>query len=133
VPQKSPNGKLLNMQGGFLIRHSRLTALGIMLCLLAALFAVEAKIAWFSPAGSAGAQISFAKARPAEPPKMLPQRFVSPALAPHEAYGTLSMLALVLLLAVVTGLVSQVVHARTPVFSSPGFSSALFFRPPPSV
>jgi hypothetical protein len=132
-PLKFPDGKLSDMQGGFLVRHSRLTAMGIMLCLLAALFAVEAKIAWFSPAGSASAQISFAKARPAEPPKMLPLRFTSPALAPHDFAGISILLAAIVVLA--AGLTTFVrrVPDRAPVSSVFGFSPSLFFRPPPAL
>jgi hypothetical protein len=123
----------MNMQGGFLIRHSRLTAVGIMLCLLIALFAVEAKIAWFSPAGSASAQISFAKARPAEPPKSLPQRFAAPELTAHDFAGTAALLAVALLLVTITKLVAQARPAWPQVSASPGFSASLFFRPPPAL
>jgi hypothetical protein len=132
--RKSTNGKLLNMQGGFLIRHSRLTALGIMLCLLVALFAVEAKIGWFSPAGSASAQISFAKARPAETPKMLSQRMASPVSPERDFAGTALILAIVgLLLASATVGLFRVVPARRQVCVSPGFTASLFFRPPPAL
>ena len=132
--RKSTNAKLLNMQGGFLIRHSRLTALGVMLCLLVALFAVEAKIAWFSPAGSANAQISFAKARPAEPPRMLSQGFVSPASPAHDFAGSAMLLAVAcLLLASATLGFYRVVPARPQVCVSPGFTASLFFRPPPAL
>lgn len=110
-----------------MIRHSRLTALGIMLCLLAALFAVEAKIAWFSPAGSSTAQISYAKARPAEPPKALPQRFTSPA---YDFTATATLVAAALLPAPTTVVVGRTPdHLQTGV--SPGFRSSLFYRPPP--
>jgi hypothetical protein len=129
--RKSKNGKLVHMQGGFLIRHSRLTALGMMLCLLAALFAVEAKIGWFSPAGSGGAQISYAKARPAEPPKILPQHFASPA-PPARDFDTTTILATaILLIAAASTLVIRRVPARRQIAESSGFSSALFVRPPP--
>jgi hypothetical protein len=131
--QKFTNVKLLNMQGGFLIRHSRLTALGIMLCLLVALFAIEAKIAWFSPAGSATAQISFAKARPADPPRMLSQGFVSPATPAHDFAGTAMLLAIAWLLASAAIGFRRVVPTRPQVCVSPGFTASLFFRPPPSL
>jgi hypothetical protein len=131
--QKFTNGKLLNMRGGFLIRHSRLTALGIMLCLLVALFAVEAKIAWFSPAGSATAQISFAKARPAETPRMLSQGFVSAATPAHDFAGTAMLLAIAWLLASATIEFRRVVPARPQVRVFPGFTASLFFRPPPAL
>jgi hypothetical protein len=121
------------MQGGFLIRHSRLTALGIMLCLLAALFAVEAKIAWFSPAGSALAQISSAKARPAEPPKILPDRFASPTPPAYDFSGSAELVALALVLLAATMFAARVTQPRPQVCASPGFSASLFFRPPPAL
>jgi len=123
------NGKLFNMRGGFLIRHSRLTALGIVLSVLAALFAMEAKIAWFSPAGSATAQISSDKARPAEPPKALHHHFNAPTPQAVDFAGIATILTAILLL------VHVVVLRRRPFnlspSASPGFSAALFFRPPP--
>jgi hypothetical protein len=104
-----------------------------MLCLLVALFAVEAKIAWFSPAGSATAQISFAKARPAEPPRMLSQGFVSPATPAHDFAGTAMLLAIAWLLASATIGFRRIVPTRPQVCVSPGFTASLFFRPPPSL
>jgi hypothetical protein len=107
--------------------------MGIMLCLLAALFAVEAKIAWYSPAGSAGAQISFAKARPAETPKMLPQRFVSPAPPARDFAGSTILLVLTLLVGLATLGWNRVIPARSQVCACPEFTPSLFFRPPPAL
>lgn len=105
-----------------------------MLCLLVALFAVEAKIGWFSPAGSGSAQISFAKARPAETFKMLSQRFESPAPPAHDFAGSAMILAAAwLLLASATVGLYRVVPARPQVSASPGFTASLFFRPPPAL
>ena len=114
-----------------MIRHSRLTALGIMLCVLAALFAVEAKIAWFSPAGSATAQISFDKARPAEPPKALPQRLNSPAPSSLDFTAAAYLFASALLLAAAVRIVVRPVPIRRQVPLADGLSASLFFRPPP--
>jgi hypothetical protein len=105
--------------------------LGILLCLLAALFAVEAKIAWFSPAGSSTAQISSDKARPAEPPKALPERFILPAPVPHHFAPTATLVAAALLLAITATSVVRLAPVRPQVSASPGLSAALFFRPPP--
>ena len=116
-----------------MIRHSRLTALGMMLCLLAALFALEAKMAWFSPAGSAGAQISYAKARPAEPAKPLAQQSASLAPPTHDFDRTAILIAQILLIAAASTLVIRRVPARPLIAESPGFSSALLVRPPPSL
>jgi len=114
-----------------MIRHSRLTAMGMMLCLLAALFAIEAKIGWYSPAGSADAQISYAKARPAEPSKALPQRVTSPAPPALDSAGTATLLAAALLLSLTTALVIRLAPAHHHASASPAFRTALFDRPPP--
>lgn len=115
------------MQGGFLIRHSRLTALGIVLCVLAALFAVEAKIAWFSPAGTATAQISYNKAQPVEPSRLLPGVFPAAAFGPAEMTA-LVVAALHLPIAVLG--VTFLVFVNARLCPAPQFF-ALFFRPPP--
>ena len=114
-----------------MIRHSRLTALGILLSLLVALFAVEAKIAWFSPAGSANAQISSAKASPAEPSKGLFLRAAWPAPPARDFTETATLAAAVFLLAVASTLVVRFASPRLRVSASPAFSASLYFRPPP--
>lgn len=105
----------------------------MMLCLLAALFAMEAKIAWFSPAGSPTAQISYAKARPAEHPKMLEQLLAAPELPAHEFSAAVPLLALALALVTVTSaLAAGLLIGPAKVSSAPAFSASLYFRPPPS-
>lgn len=131
--RKFADGTLIYMQGWFESRHLRLTTVGIVLCLLAALFAVEAKIAWFSPAGSGCAQMSAAKARPAEQPKLLPVRLTWPDAAPQDfAFYPAIFINLFLLCAL-----AAVVLAGRPeapaADASPAFAAALFFRPPPSL
>jgi hypothetical protein len=119
------------MRGGFLIRHSRLTALGIVLSVLAALFAMEAKIAWFSPAGSATAQISYDKACPAEPLKALHQRSNTSSPQAGDFARIATLLAAVLVLAPAAAVVLLLLPSASRPSASPGFSAALFFRPPP--
>jgi hypothetical protein len=126
-----PNGKLMDMQGGFMIRHSQLAALGILLCLLAALFALEAKIAWFSPSGTARAQISYDKASPAEPSKAVLPRLVSSAPPAYDLSPTAAFVAAALFTALASIMVVRLAPARPKVHIRPGFSSALLYRPPP--
>lgn len=114
------------------IRSKRwcMAALGTVMCLLAALFAVEAKVAWYSPAGSARAQISYAKLRAAEPAKLMVhgQSQTVPGHLPVVSV----LAACALLCAAVTGL-----HDSAPrplkLSKSPAFSASHFFRPPPRV
>jgi hypothetical protein len=127
------NGKLVRMQGGRLIRHSRLMAVGIALCLLSALFAVEAKVAWYSPAGSATARISSAKLLPTEAPKLFPQRFASPFSPSHDSAENAALVAFARVSVTTTILAARTASSRPPVSASPSFSPSLFFRPPPVV
>jgi hypothetical protein len=122
----------MEMQGGFMIRHSRLTALGIVLCLLAALFSVEAKIAWFSPTGATRAEIRYDKATPAEPTKALAHRFAAPAPGTQDFAGTTTLILAALLTLMAGFSVAGLVPVRPQIYVSTAFSPALYFRPPPS-
>lgn len=111
-------------------RRLRVTALGVVLCVLAAIFAFEAKVAWFSPAGSPSAQISAAKLQPTDAPRQLAQALTSPAtlhLAPAEAPLLLAFAVLIAAMAPVR----VPVRERHKVSASPSFSPPLFLRPPP--
>src|ERR1700693_272133 len=69
----------------------QLTVLGMLLCLLAALFAIEAKVAWFGPYGSPTAQISSAKLQPPDAPKI-----AAPIDAPSFPIAWLPQVAVIL-------------------------------------
>lgn len=108
----------------------RLTILGIVLCLLAALFAIESKLAWYEPVGSPTFQISASKLQAAEAPRLVAQALASSLPAPHlqEVPG---ILAIILVICVTRGapLPQKAATARPISFS---FSPHLFFRPPPA-
>ena len=106
----------------------QLTGLGILLCLLAALFAVEAKLAWFGPEGSPAAQISASKLQPADAPKIPSQNHL-----PAFPVALFLQLAAVLVL-VTMGRGTTGAHRPIPervLLGLPGFNHSLFFRPPP--
>jgi len=106
----------------------QLTLLGMLLCLLAALFAVEAKVAWFGPDGSPSTQISATKLQAADAPKVASQ-----ANEPTFPGSWIPQLTLVLALALI-GRRWNVLPQRPSSFTlsgSPGFTPSLFFRPPP--
>lgn len=118
------------MESRLSARRLRVTALGVVLCALAAVFAFEAKLAWFSPAHSPSAQISAAKLQPADAPRQVAQALSAPAslhLVPAEA-PLLFGLAILIAAAVPVPLVSR---DRHKVSASPSFSPPLFLRPPP--
>jgi hypothetical protein len=109
-------------------RRLLLTAPGAVLCLLAALFAIEAKVAWFSPAGSPSAQISAAKLQPTDAPRHIAQALTAPDLLHFSPEIPLLLLLLALLMAA-----PAVFHSANDrvAIASPGFYSSLFRRPPP--
>jgi hypothetical protein len=118
------------MQGKSLIHRWRLTAFGAVLCLLAAAFSFEAKIAWYGPT-AAETHLSAAKLQPAEAPRLVAQALTSPA---HPLYPTseLAWLAGFTLLAAALaphrGYDSDLTRTSTYL----GFSPFRFSRPPPS-
>lgn len=113
------------------IRHNTV-ALG--LCLLAVLFALEAKAAWYGPTNGSSGVIQSQKARPAD----------LPALVSHgvsklpRATSPLALIFLAPLAAIartdarfLPGV--EVDFNHIPVSSAPYFSPGLFFRPPPAL
>jgi hypothetical protein len=120
------------MRSGGSVRHSRLAILGILLCLLAAVFAFEAKIAWYGPAGSASLLISSTKLQTADAPKLISHASSVPA-PPflHFIENFASVLALALLCLPLMSRAARTAPAPLQVSASPSFSTPLFFRPPP--
>lgn len=109
-------------------RHWRITALGAVLCLLAAAFAMEAKLGWYSSNGQARVEFSSVKLQPADGPRQIVQALTTPAPASHfpgELPLVLAFAALVLIIFVPR----LADFPPAPAWSS--FSPAHFFRPPP--
>jgi hypothetical protein len=71
------------MPGRLFNKRQWLLAIGGVLCLLAASFAFEAKLACYSPASSPAAQISSTKLQPADAPKLIAQALSAPAVLHH--------------------------------------------------
>jgi hypothetical protein len=118
------------MRGRLSDRRLRICA--IVLCLLAAVFAIEAKVAWFSPAGSPPAQISAAKLLPADAPKHIADTLALPGNL-HQVAVLVEvslLLALVLLIAAALPL-RRLSRDGLGIRLFPAFSPALFLRPPP--
>ena len=122
---------LKHMLGRLYQRSPRLTAIGAVLCVLAAMFAIEAKVAWYSPAGSPSSQISAAKLQPAEAPRQIAQAIGSPAPV-QPFFPEVGLLLAAAALLVAFRLSSRVLTRET--FHNPAFagcSLSLFRRPPP--
>lgn len=99
---------------------------GLVLCLLAALFAIEAKLAWYAPDGNPTAQISAAKLQAADAPRLVAQA-LSASQFPLELFAVILPLVLVPLM----GERARDSHLPAPQFPFQGFSAHHFFRPPP--
>jgi hypothetical protein len=110
----------------------RFTALGVVLCVLAFLFAFEAKLAWFSPLGSPPSQISAAKLQPADASKQIAAVLAAPGVLHPMSVGAAQALLFALPVLIVDRRpVRRAVRDRFKVCSFPGFIPSLFVRPPP--
>lgn len=114
--------------------HMRRNTLALGLCLLAFLFALEAKTAWYSPANGPGRDIQSQKAFPKELPVPVPHGIskIHQATFPID----LIFLASIVSLAWTNADFQPGVDAefnRIPVSAAPYFSPGLFFRPPPTL
>jgi hypothetical protein len=105
--------------------------IGSVLCLLAAIFAFEAKLAWFSPAGTPCAQISAAKLQPADAPRLIAQVLAAPHAWPHFPAEAHLLLAVVLFVTMATQFFLGVDHEGVKPLIFAVFSPHLFRRPPP--
>jgi hypothetical protein len=102
------------------------------LCFLAFGFAMEAKLACYSPVGGSGSDIVAAKARPADLPKVVSHGAHAPA--PVDSLMLVVFLAAWLapsLLKADDFLECNSVYNHLSVSSAAYFTPNLFFRPPP--
>jgi hypothetical protein len=127
------SGKLRTMMRFFASPQLRRNTLTLGLCLLAVLFALEAKTAWYGPAKGPGIGVQSQKARPAD----------LPALVSHGVSTLPSVsfpLALIFLVSVAAIAWTDANFLRgvdvdcnhIPVSAASYFSPGLFFRPPPA-
>lgn len=116
------------MQGRQWHRHWRISALGLLLCLLAAVFAVEAKVAWYSPNGRVRVQLSSTKLQAADASRQVDRPLTAPAPVPHFPVELLLFLSFAATVPVI--LIPRL--APIPRAAAwPSFSPSHFFRPPP--
>jgi hypothetical protein len=101
------------------------------LCLLAVMFALEAKTAWYGPATGPRADVQSQKALPADLPTVVSHGV--------SALGSTALPMILMLVAAVAGVEAGFLRGidvdfnRVPVFAAPYFSPGLFFRPPPQL
>jgi hypothetical protein len=118
----------------FAFSETRRRMLALVLCLLAVLFAVEAKTAWYGPTTVPGSDIQSQKARPAD----------LPAVVSHGVSNSPWItFALALIFLASAGAIASLVagsfpgakadSSHIPVSAEHYFSPGLFFRPPPAI
>lgn len=107
--------------------------LAIALCLLAFLFAVEAKTAMYGPENGLGSDVRASKALPAVTPKLVKQRILLPdPLHPHTATAASAFIATVSFPPARVLPNAAALRLRRPRFSAAFFSPLHLFRPPPA-
>jgi hypothetical protein len=108
--------------------------LGLLLCLLAFSFALEAKLAWYGPGNGALGPVSSEKAQPIRPPALVSHGI--PSHPPVTAWLPLLALALFGAAIAVKGNLRGLavpLDSATKTGASFCFTPALFFRPPPAL
>lgn len=119
------------MSGSFAVSLSfRRAPLAFGLCLLAFLFAVEAKTAWYGPVVGIGGSVRAAKALPAAMPEVVEYGAPTPDRA-HPKFAALPPVAAAWLMRAHLQAAGDVFPSRLPHFPIACFSPSSFFRPPP--
>ncbi len=107
-------------------------ALTCVLCLLAVIFAVEAKTAWYGPIVGLGSDVRAAKALPADMPRIVEHGVP----VPDPIHPGLSFIALATL---PTNWLAEMparnatLRDPLPLARAAFFSPSIFFRPPPAL
>jgi hypothetical protein len=122
------------MSGSFAASLSRRrTPLALSLCLLAFLFAIEAKTARYGPAGGIGSSVRAAKAQPAPAPRVVNHGVPTPDPAhPHAPFLALPPMNLAIALSFPVQAPGAVLVSHLSQFPAAGFSFSNLFRPPPA-
>lgn len=122
------------MSGSFADRlFCRRAPLAFALCLLAFLFAVEAKTAMYGPEYGLGSDVRAAKAMPAVTPELVGHHTPTPGpLHPHTAFTDLSHATASIAQPTHLPHPTRVLRSQLPLFSAVFLSPQHFFRPPPA-
>lgn len=110
-------------------RRNWLAAFGILFCMLAAVFAVEAKLGWYSPDTTARVELSASKLSGDDAPKLIGNLVSTPAPAPGLVPQAVLFVAAVLAAAIV--FVGEPSAAPRQACASSSVFPPQFLRPPP--
>jgi hypothetical protein len=110
----------------------RRAPLALGLCLLAFLFAVEAKTAWYGPVVGPGSAVRAAKAWPAASPQVVKHgvRALDPS-HPGIQFVAILATAAACLAGIKLARADKISNVHRPLISATYPSTNLFFRPPP--
>src|ERR1700750_184821 len=108
-----------------------LCAVGAVLCLLAALFAFEAKLAWYNPPSTPFAEISATKLQPTDAGKLVAQVLAIPHTAQHFPAEASLLFTVAFFFAPVLQSFTRADHEAVISLIFPCFSPPLSRRPPP--
>jgi len=111
----------------------RRAPLALGLCLLAFLFAIEAKTAGYGPAVGVGSSVRAAKAQPVATPKVVEHGVLALDPAhPHAVFSLLRPTSVALSARFPVQSSGEILLTHFPYDLAPGFSYSSFFRPPPA-
>src|SRR5579863_8253090 len=106
----------------------RRAPLAFGLCLLAFLFALEAKTAWYGPAAGFGGSVRAAKAQPATSPEVVDHGVPTPDPAhPNATFVALPSMAAELILCIPAQRPGEVYRKLLSIFPAAGFSFSNLF------
>jgi hypothetical protein len=111
------------------IRAARRVILGLGLCLLAFVFAVEAKTAWFGPANGPGVVVQSAKAWPADLPRIIDHGI--PVSKPVSSLVSFAVLAALKPARALPSLRPTQNESGADAVTAAHLSPQVYFRPPP--
>jgi hypothetical protein len=122
------------MSGWFAASQSyRRAPLALGLCLLAFLFAIEAKTAWYGPAAGFGGNIRAAKAQPMTSPEVVEHGVPKPdPTHPNAAFVFLAFAAISMFAGLLARAQGEALPCRHLCPLHAGFSYSNLFRPPPT-
>jgi hypothetical protein len=122
------------MSGSFAASLSfRRAPIAFGLCLLAFLFAVEAKTVWYGSTDGTGSNVCAEKARPAATPEVVGHGVPTPDPAhPYMAFAAVPASTIAWLSRTRIPAGGKILHDHLPFFPAAYFSPSIFSRPPPA-
>jgi hypothetical protein len=121
------------MSGVFSFRPFKGNVIAVCLCMLAFAFAMEAKLAWYGPAGGPGSDIRAAKACPTKLLQIVARGTSTPKPVLHEVHSAFLGRCARLCLPAAKVLDRGAASIERPFILLPLSGSNLFFRPPPAI